>query len=45
MGSILSGIALDGLTRSYGGAFMMSPDYMRLAVRLAALMGVGPIFV
>ena len=45
MGSILNGIALDGLTRPYGGTFMVFSDYMRPAVRLAALMGVGPVFV
>ena len=37
MGSILNGIALDGLTRAYGGTFMVFSDYMRPAVRLAAL--------
>jgi len=45
MGSILNGIALDGLTRAYGGTFMVFSDYMRPAVRLAALMGIGPVFV
>ena len=45
MGSILNGIALDGLTRPYGGTFMVFSDYMRPAVRLAALMGLGSIFV
>ena len=45
MGAILNGIALDGLTRPYGGTFLVFADYMRPAARLAALMGVGPIFV
>ncbi|ARD41250.1 transketolase [Actinomyces gaoshouyii] len=45
MGSILNGIALDGLTRPYGGTFMVFSDYMRPAVRLAALMGIGSVFV
>ncbi|WP_103063785.1 transketolase [Actinomyces qiguomingii] len=45
MGGILNGIALDGLTRPYGGTFMVFSDYMRPAVRLAALMGLGSIFV
>ena len=45
MGSVLNGIALDGLTRPYGGTFMVFSDYMRPAVRLAALMGIGSIFV
>ncbi|MBW3070138.1 transketolase [Actinomyces sp. 594] len=45
MGGILNGIALDRLTRAYGGTFMVFSDYMRPAVRLAALMGLGSIFV
>jgi transketolase len=38
MGSIMSGIALHGGTRPYGGTFLVFSDYMRPAVRLAALM-------
>ena len=38
MGSILNGIALHGPTRPYGGTFVVFSDYMRPAVRLAALM-------
>ena len=38
MGAILSGIALHGGTRPYGGTFLIFSDYMRPAVRLAALM-------
>ena len=38
MGSILNGITLHGLTRPYGGTFLIFSDYMRPAVRLAALM-------
>ena len=34
----LNGIALHGLTRAYGGTFLIFSDYMRPAVRLAALM-------
>lgn len=45
MGGILNGIALDGLTRPYGGTFMVFADYMRPAVRLAALMSIGSVFV
>ena len=37
MGMILNGIALEGLTRPYGGTFLVFSDYMRPAVRLAAL--------
>ncbi|MFG1623674.1 transketolase [Kribbella sp. NPDC049227] len=38
MGSVLNGITLHGLTRPYGGTFLVFSDYMRPAVRLAALM-------
>ena len=38
MGSALNGIALQSLTRPYGGTFLAFSDYMRPAVRLAALM-------
>jgi transketolase len=38
MGSILNGIVLHGGTRPYGGTFLTFSDYMRGAVRLAALM-------
>jgi transketolase len=38
MGAILNGIALHGGTRPYGGTFLQFSDYMRGAVRLAALM-------
>ena len=45
MASILNGISLHGKTRSYGGTFLIFSDYMRPAVRLAALMKVPSIFV
>ena len=45
MGSILNGIQLHGKTRSFGGTFLIFSDYMRPAVRLAALMNVPSIFV
>jgi transketolase len=38
MGAILNGITLHGPTRPYGGTFLIFSDYMRAAVRLAALM-------
>jgi len=38
MGSILNGIVLHGGTRPYGGTFLVFSDYMRPAVRLAAIM-------
>ena len=45
MGAILNGIALYGLTRPYGGTFLVFSDYMRGSVRLAALMGLPVTFV
>jgi transketolase len=45
MGAILNGIALGGLTRPYGGTFLVFSDYMRPAVRLAALMGLPVTYV
>ncbi|QZY52042.1 transketolase [Leucobacter tenebrionis] len=45
MAAILNGIQLHGKTRSYGGTFLQFADYMRPAVRLAALMNVPSIFV
>jgi transketolase len=45
MAAICNGIALHGLTRPYGGTFLVFSDYMRPAVRLAALMGVPVTFV
>ena len=45
MGGILNGIVLSGLTRAYGGTFLVFADYMRPAVRLAALMGIPTTFV
>lgn len=45
MGSILNGISLSGCTRPYGGTFLTFSDYMRPAVRLAALQRTSPVFV
>jgi len=45
MGSIMNGITLHGGTRVYGGTFLVFSDYMRPAVRLAALMGIPTIYV
>jgi transketolase len=45
MASILNGIVLHGKTRAFGGTFLIFSDYMRPAVRLAALMKVPSIFV
>ena len=45
MGAILNGIALEGLTRPFGGTFLVFSDYMRGAVRLAALMQTSVVYV
>jgi transketolase len=45
MGAIANGIALDGTLRPYCGTFLVFSDYMRPAIRLAALMGAPSIFV
>ncbi len=45
MGAICNGIAVHGLTRPYGGTFLVFSDYMRPAVRLAAMMGLPVTFV
>jgi len=45
MGSILTGIVMHGPTRPYGGTFLSFSDYMRGAVRLAAVMGAPAIYV
>ena len=38
MGAVLNGMALHGGVRGYGGTFLIFSDYMRGAIRLAALM-------
>ena len=45
MGAICNGIAVSGLTRPYGGTFLVFSDYMRPSVRLAALMGLPVTYV
>jgi transketolase len=45
MGAILNGIVLHGNTRAFGGTFLIFSDYMRPAVRLAALMQIPTIYV
>jgi transketolase len=45
MGAILNGIAVHGPTRPYGGTFLTFSDYMRGAVRIAALMQVPVTYV
>jgi transketolase len=45
MGSISNGMALHGGLRPYTGTFLIFSDYMRPAMRLAALMQVPVIFI
>lgn len=45
MGAIINGIKLHGPTRPFGGTFLIFSDYMRPAVRLAALMNIPSVFV
>jgi transketolase len=45
MGAILNGMALSGLLRPYGGTFLIFSDYMRPAIRLAALMELPVVYV
>ncbi|MEH3088638.1 MAG: transketolase [Microbacterium arborescens] len=45
MAAIVNGIVLHGKTRAFGGTFLIFSDYMRPAVRLAALMNVPSIYV
>jgi transketolase len=45
MGSILNGMALHGGLIPYGGTFLIFSDYMRPAIRLAAMMGLGIIYI
>lgn len=45
MGAIANGIALDGTFLAYCGTFLIFSDYMRPAIRLAALMKTKTLFV
>ncbi|ACL24778.1 transketolase [Chloroflexus aggregans] len=45
MGAILNGMALHGGIIPYGGTFLVFSDYMRPAIRLAALMKLRVIYV
>jgi transketolase len=45
MGSILNGITLHGLSRTFGGTFAVFSDYMRPTARLAALMNIPTTFI
>ncbi len=45
MGAIMNGMALSGMLRPYGGTFLVFCDYMRPAIRLAALMKLPVVYV
>ena len=45
MGAIMNGISVSGLARAYGGTFLVFSDYMRAAIRVAALSKYPTIFV
>ncbi len=45
MGAVLNGMALTGGLIPYGGTFLIFSDYMKPAIRMAALMGLGVIYV
>ncbi len=45
MGNILNAVAMDGMSRAYGGTFLVFADYMRTPPRLAALSKVPSVFV
>ncbi len=45
MGSVLNGMALSGMLRPYGGTFLIFSDYMRPAMRLAALMKLPVLYI
>lgn len=45
MGAVLNGLALHGGLRPFGSTFLVFADYMRPAIRLAALMGLPAIYV
>jgi transketolase len=45
MGAVLNGMALSGMLLPYGGSFLIFADYMKPAIRLAALMGLRVIWI
>ncbi len=45
MGAIVNGMAMHGGLLAYGGTFLVFADYMRPALRMAAMMDAGSIFV
>ena len=45
MAAIMNGLTLHGGFKPYGGTFLMFSEYARNALRMAALMKIGPVFV
>ena len=45
MAAVMNGMALHGGVIPYGGTFLVFSDYMRPAIRLAAMMGLGVVYV
>ena len=45
MGAIMNGLAIHGGVIPYGGTFLVFSDYMRPAIRLAAMMKLGVVYV
>lgn len=45
MGAVMNGMAIHGGVRPFGGTFLVFSDYMRPAIRLAALMGLPVTYV
>ncbi|MHB1194538.1 MAG: transketolase [Longimicrobiales bacterium] len=45
MGAVMNGMCLHGGVRPFGGTFLVFSDYMRPAIRLAALMGQPVVYV
>jgi transketolase len=45
MGSVTNGMALHGGVRPFGATFLVFSDYMKPAIRLAALMGLPTVYI
>jgi transketolase len=45
MGAIVNGLTLHGGLRGYGSTFFVFSDYMRPALRLSAIMGIGSLWI
>ena len=45
MGATLNGMMVHGGIIAYGGTFLVFSDYMRPSIRLAAMMGISPVYI